>query len=46
MPEGSDADNYEGMMMHNFKTIVTALGGNAAIPVALGEASPTKERKE
>ena len=45
-PEGSDADNYEGMMMHNFKTIVTALGGNAAIPVALGEASPTKERKE
>jgi manganese/zinc/iron transport system substrate-binding protein len=26
-PQGSGADTYEGMMLHNFKTIVTALGG-------------------
>ena len=27
-PSGSGADTYEGMMIHNFKTITKALGGN------------------
>ena len=43
---GSGADNYEGMMMHNFKTIVTALGGKTTMPDAAGSTSPAKDSKE
>jgi manganese/zinc/iron transport system substrate-binding protein len=27
-PSGSEAESYEGMMLHNFRTIAKALGGN------------------
>lgn len=42
-PNGSGADNYEGMMTHNFKTIVTALGGTADLPADSTPASGTKD---